>query len=297
MKKVFFASLLAILAPAMALAGNADLAHSDTTLRIGDRTLVITEGNDEIDIDLYQHLQNGNSVRKEKIFKGVYMNGRSIEQRYRNSIFYSPIILKSERDYGNCKDHLSLGMGSFGLGFVNLSGKGGDHLNASSSLRYSLGLLSLSTRINKWLAIAPNLNIEFNSIHLKDNYAFKEVEGVTQAVQAEEGVVYDKSRLHITYMNIAVPLIMKKCHSNFSIYVAPVVKFKTASSSKIWLSDSKKHQKYGSDLNLNPVVLEGRAGIRYSSFNIYGSYTLTPIFKNDKGPDTHMYAIGVSFGL
>ena len=114
---------------------------------------------------------------------------------------------------------------------------------------------------------------------------------------AAEGVTYDNSRLHITYMNVAVPFMMKKCRSSFSLYAAPVLKFKTASSSKVWLPDNKSHQKHGRDLNLNPIVLEARVGINYSAFNLYGSYTLTPLFRSGKGPDTRMFAIGFGFGF
>lgn len=297
MKKAILLGLAGILFAQTAIAGNAAQGAPDTTVRIEDKVLVINETEDDIDIMLYRYNPDGTRGRSEQVFKGVYLKGRSIEQRFRNTIFDVPLNLTRSNKCSGDKRIRSIGSGSFKLGFVNLTGSAGEHINASSSLRYTLGLMSVSYRLNDWLVIAPNLDIEFNSIHLKNNYSFQDVEGLTQVLPAAEGVTYDNSRLHITYMNVAVPFMMKKCRSSFSLYAAPVLKFKTASSSKVWLPDNKSHQKHGRDLNLNPIVLEARVGINYSAFNLYGSYTLTPLFRSGKGPDTRMFAIGFGFGF
>ena len=208
-----------------------------------------------------------------------------------------PLNLSRSKDRKDKQRKGSIGSGAFKLGFVNLTGDAGDHVNASSSLRYTIGLMSFSYRLNDWLVIAPNADIEFNSIHLKNNYSFRDINGVTQVLPADAGVTYDKSRLHITYMDVAVPLILNKYRSNFSFYVAPTLKFKTASSSKVWFPDQKKYEKHGRDLNLSPVVVEAQIGVNYRSFSLYGTYTLTPIFRSNKGPDTRMFAIGFGLGL
>ncbi|WP_373812272.1 hypothetical protein [Porphyromonas loveana] len=297
MKKTIVIGLATILFPLMAEAVSPALISPDTTIRTQDKTIVIEETDDDIDITLYRHRMDGDSVRSQQVFKGIYLKGRSIEQRFRNTIFDVPLNFSRSKDRKGDRRTRDVGLGSFKLGFVNLTGDAGDHINASSSLRYTIGLMSVSCRLNDWLVIAPNMDIEFNSIHLKGNYSFRDVNGVTQVLPADAGVTYDKSRLHITYMDFALPLILRKYRSNISFYVAPALKFKTASSSKVWLPDHKKYEKHGGDLNLNPVVVEARIGVNYRGFNLYGSYTLTPIFRGDKGPDTRMFAIGFGYGL
>ena len=177
MKKAFLFGLAGIFFVQMAIAGKPAQVSLDTTVRIDDKVVVINETEDDIDITLYRYNADGTRGRSEQVFKGVYLKGRSIEQRFRNTIFDVPLNLTRSSKCTGDKRIRSIGLGSFKLGFVNLTCSAGEHINASSSLRYTLGLMSVSYRLNDWLVIAPNLDIEFNSIHLKNNHSFSGCRG------------------------------------------------------------------------------------------------------------------------
>ncbi len=58
--------------------------------------------------------------------------------------------------------------------------------------------------------------------------------------------------------------------------------------------DGDKHKKKNTDnFNIVPFKADILANIGFSYFNVWGSYTLTELFRSGKGPELHPYAIGI----
>ncbi len=66
----------------------------------------------------------------------------------------------------------------------------------------------------------------------------------------------------------------------------------------VYKTDGDKHKKKDSDgFNLIPVKADVVARVGYRSINVWGSYTLTNIFRSDKGPELHPYSIGLGISF
>lgn len=56
---------------------------------------------------------------------------------------------------------------------------------------------------------------------------------------------------------------------------------------------NKKKEKNSDNFNMVPVKADVVARIGYHNLNIWGSYTLTNMFKSNKGPELHPYSLGI----
>lgn len=56
---------------------------------------------------------------------------------------------------------------------------------------------------------------------------------------------------------------------------------------------NKKKDKVSDDFSMIPVKADAIARIGYRGLNVWGSYTLTRMFKSGKGPELHPYSIGL----
>lgn len=59
------------------------------------------------------------------------------------------------------------------------------------------------------------------------------------------------------------------------------------------LDGNKKKDKNSDNFNMIPVKADVVARIGYHNLNIWGSYTLTNMFKSNKGPELHPYSLGI----
>lgn len=107
---------------------------------------------------------------------------------------------------------------------------------------------------------------------------------------------YDKSKLVVTYLK--VPLMLEyqtnsKMKSN-SFHIAGGVEgdLRLWSHSKIKYNGNKSKDK--NDFYLNPFKLNAIARIGWGYINLFGSYSFTPLFRSDKGPDAYPFEIGVT---
>lgn len=286
---------LLILTLAVAAVGSISAQVCDT-IRHGNQTIIVkNNSNDGISVDITEiQTINGKNVKKQ-VYRGHYSNKKDIEQRYINSNINRIIFGRNKKT--PCKSYFDVGIGGFGFGPVTLTGDAGDHLKNAASLRYTLGLMNAQYHYGKW-AFSIGLNIEFNSIHLDGNYAFKENEDTNSAylIKAPEGHEYDKSRLHITYMNI--PLLVKFYPTkDFDISFGPQLKIRTASSSKVWDKVYKGHTKLGNNLGLNTILPSLLLKMSYNAFGAFVTYDLLPAFKDNHGPKGNMISVGVSVGF
>ena len=100
---------------------------------------------------------------------------------------------------------------------------------------------------------------------------------------------------------LTIPLLMEvqfpALHRN-KMYVSAGVMggIRLHSKTKIVYNNSngnKKKEKVSDDFNLLPVKADVVARIGYRGVNVWGSYTLTNMFKADKGPKLHPYSVGL----
>lgn len=302
MKKIIF--ILAFLFVALYI--SASTVHpADTTINYNKRKVVISENNGELNISVYQQNEQGETVQEEKIYEGIFIEGRSVERVYENSFEISvPDIFKPKSKRRPSRSHWA----GFGIGFSNLpDGLNFDTglapiVNLTRSLQYNLNLFEGSCRLgNSNFTGISGIGIQFNSIHWQNNKAIEVVDFKSVVTTTNPGMEHRRSRLHYTYLTF--PFLIETNWnighgSHFFVNAGVVAKLKTASSSKIWRNDENgKRQKIKlpGELNIRPFTLDLLAQGGINDIGFFVSYSPFTLFRDNKGPVANQATIGLQY--
>lgn len=281
------------------------LHPADTTIHYNDRKIIISEDNGELNISVYQQNEQGNTIQEEKIYEGIFTNGRSVERVYENRFEISvPDIFKPKSKRRPSRSHWA----GFGIGFSNLpDGLDFDAglapiVNLNRSLQYNLNLLEGSCRLgNSNFTGITGMGIQFNSIHWQNNKSIVVEDFKSVVATADPGMEFRRSRLHYTYLTI--PLLIETNWnlgrgSHFFVNAGVVAKVKTASSSKTWRNDEngkKQMTKLAGELNIRPITMDLLAQGGINDIGFFVSYSPFTLFRNNRGPVANQATIGLQY--
>lgn len=212
-----------------------------------------------------------------------------------NKVTFFWDVAKKDKNKKKLKAHWS----GFAMGFINYDDKDIPHggLNSSASFNFSFNFLSMSKRLGQSdFLLYTGLGTEWAKYKFKDNAALTEVDGVTQFVPAPEGVGYVSSKM--TIYHISVPLMLEYQVSSFHISAGAMALFKWHSKSQTRYYENvdgheiRHKETQGRDLNIRPVNLRLKAQVGVKSLALFATYDPISMFKGDKGPKLHSYAIG-----
>lgn len=276
----------------------------DTTFSYNNRKVQITDKGNELNISVFNTVQNGDSVAFDKIYEAVFSDSKSIERRYENrfEIFVPDIFKPKEKRYSN-----NAHWGGFGMAFINLpdgsdfQGELASIINRGKSLQYNINIGDASYRIGKSnFKVVSGFGIQFNSVHFQTNKAIEVKDYTTVVTTTPEDSKYHKSRLHYTYLKM--PLLLEtgiSLNSSTSMFLnAGIIgKIKTASSSKVWnMENGKKvkHQMEG-DLNIRPFTCDLIVQAGIDDIGIFATYSPYSLFIDRKGPSANQFTVGMQF--
>lgn len=296
--KTFF-TILALLA-SMSCVNASSFFPADTTFHYQDRTVVIREQPDEINVSVYRQNEAGDTIWSNKIYEGIFMDDQSVERRYENKFdIFVPDIFKPKSKRNVAASHWA----GFGIGFSNMptgwdfDGEMASSLNLSRSMQYNLNFFDDHWKLgNNGLSLVTGFGIQFNSMHLQTNKFMEVIDYKTLISTSEEKL--KNSRLHYTYLTF--PLLLEV---NFPIGRSETIflnagvvgKVKTASSSKIWLSGNGRESKIKQpgNLNIRPVTVDLLLQAGIGDFGIFMSYTPFSVFLQNKGPEANQGTVGL----
>lgn len=107
---------------------------------------------------------------------------------------------------------------------------------------------------------------------------------------------YEKSKLVVSYLR--VPLMLeyqtngKMKANSFHVSGGVVGAVRIGSHSKIIYNGNKSKDR--SDFYINPFKVDAIAKIGWGIINLYGSYSLTEMFRHNKGPVAYPFEIGIT---
>jgi hypothetical protein len=107
-----------------------------------------------------------------------------------------------------------------------------------------------------------------------------------------------KSRMHIGYMTapllleFQIPAGKKRIH--ISAGVIGGVKLWSNTKIKYKISSEKSKEKAKGDYNLSPLRWGFTARVGYRMINLYANYYMTPLFKENRGPELYPFAVGLA---
>lgn len=289
------------LVPLLVMSNNLELPY-DTIIYHNNKKIIIDDSNNNITVDIYQMNAAGDTVCKEKIYEGIFIDDKSVEKEYNNSFIVSiPDIFKPKAKRRTTRTHWS----GFGVGFSNLpegfnfDGEMGSILNVSRSLQYNLNFSEASFNLGKSnVRAVVGMGIQFNSIHFQNNKAIEVNDYKSVITTTAVGAEYNNSRLHVT--NLTFPLLLETAFpiGNHSSHIfvngGVVLKAKTASSSKVWRDVDRKERKteIPGDLNLRPVTFDILVQAGVDNYGVFASYSPLNLFLNNKGPKGNQTTIG-----
>jgi hypothetical protein len=302
MKKIVFTSAFLLLTVYMAASPS---LPADTTFHYNDRKVVISEHNGETSVDVYRQTEQGDDVESQKIYEGIFSDGKHIERVYEKSFeILVPDIFKPKRKYRPVRSHWS----GFGVGFANLpqkfdfDGELSSIIDVSRSLQYNLNLIEISGQIgNSRFSKIAGMGIQFNAIHWENDKAIEVRDYKAVVTTAERGYEYRRSRLHYTYLTF--PLLIEGNWdfgrgSHFFVNFGAVAKVKTASSSKIWRTDEygkKQKTKLPGELNIRPLTMDVLAQAGVNDVAFFASYSPFSLFRDGKGPKANQLTFGLQY--
>lgn len=188
-------------------------------------------------------------------------------------------------------------------------------LNQDKKMDYPTGAPYLDLDYNKSIGVNVNFfeqNVNIYAQHLGlvtglgvtwNNYVFAD-DNVVLTQDGELGGYYDttstmnykKSKLMAA--SLQIPLLFeyqtnsKMKTNSFHVSAGVLGSVRMWSHSKNKLDDGKVKTK--GDFYINPFIIEGMATIGWGIINLYGTYSISTMFRDGKGPECYPFAIGIA---
>lgn len=291
--------LLLLIAPMSHITAQHTKCLQDTTLYIKGRKLVIKEQGDKIKIKLFEKAINGDSISNAQIFEGVYLNGQSTENR---TILDALPFSKRNKRTNRFDPHLC----GLYFGYTLVANNFGSYhpsnqVSLTTSHSWEIGgtLFTGSHSFgptHNW-GVVLGLGWGYRSMRLDGNYAFRNIDGVTQVVPGESGetpINYSKSRLRYFYFRIPLSIEWQTRLSGkkpIFFSVGPEAEIRHGFRSKGKINGEK--ETFDKGLHGRPVGINVLAQAGYNNVGIYTRYATYGLFEKGKGPELYPFSFGL----
>ncbi len=173
-------------------------------------------------------------------------------------------------------------------------------LNDVKSVGVNLNIFELNGNIiNNRFGIVSGIGLQWNNYRFDDNVVLLPDSGVIYGYKNTNITSYIKSKLVESW--VRVPLFLeyqtaKRKGKQFHIAAGGVFGYKLGSHSKQvhFEGGDRTKDKVYSDFYLNPIKLDAEIRVGWGPINLFASYAITPLFKDNKGPELYPYMIGIT---
>lgn len=146
--------------------------------------------------------------------------------------------------------------------------------------------------------IMTGLGFEFNSYDLDRSVSVFADEDTTIGV-VDPTKDIEKNRFKSTMLNLPLMFetnIGKDAEHSFHLAAGVMGSMRVGSKTKQIYDQSGKEYKVKNrtDFNMSPFRMNAVARIGYGDFTLFASYSLTPMFDKDKGPELYPFTVGIS---
>lgn len=176
-----------------------------------------------------------------------------------------------------------------------------DHMSINyglKSLSWNLNLIEKDFHIYKdYVNLVTGIGFGFNTYQFKNPIRLNPDSSYTSYFK-DSTITFDKNKLKTSYVQI--PLMLEfntsdKAHKSFHIAAGVIGGYKLGSKTKrtYEINGYEFLEKRKDDYNINPFKLDATVRIGYGAFTMFGTYSLTPLFENNKGPALNAFSVGV----
>jgi len=150
--------------------------------------------------------------------------------------------------------------------------------------------------LNNRLGLVTGMGVTWNNYRFAKNVVLTDAGKFDGYFDTDLTKSYEKSKLVVTYLK--VPLMLeyqtnsKMKANSFHVSGGVVGGLRIGSHSKVIIDGNKSKDK--SDFYINPFKVDAIAKIGWGVINLYGTYSLTELFRNNKGPEVYPFEIGIT---
>jgi hypothetical protein len=175
-------------------------------------------------------------------------------------------------------------------------------LNPGKSLSWNLNFAEFAFKNEKkTFGLVTGMGISFNDYAFDLPVTIEKQDGFGMIVPfniPEDRSSVKKSKLHVNYLTVPLilevktPLRMGSSHLYIAggaiggLYLGAHTKYKY---------DNGNKDKYKSNYHINQLKYDLTARLGFGDFCVFANYSMTPLFKDGKGPELHPLMIGISF--
>lgn len=193
----------------------------------------------------------------------------------------------------------------FYYGFVNASGTpefmdldwAGSFNMQFNFVKHSI---NLSSRNNMGLVVG--LGFDYQRLKFADkNLTVTTEQGHLVPVFLDDLGINNVKRSTFKVLYLSIPLLYEvqfpaRYKNNLYVSAGFIGGIRMHSKTKVVYRDHGKHKRKEKDsFNMIPFKADVTARIGYRGMNVWGSYTLTNMFKGGHGPEIHSYTVGIGF--
>jgi hypothetical protein len=170
-------------------------------------------------------------------------------------------------------------------------------LNYAKSIAVNLNFFEQNINlIGQKLGLVTGMGISWNNYRFDKNVVLTHEGKFDGYNDLDPTRSYEKSKLVVSYLR--VPLMLeyqtnsKMKTNSFHVSGGVVGAVKIGSHSKIIYDGNKSKDR--NDFYINPFKVDAIAKIGWGVINLYGSYSLTEMFRKDKGPVAYPFELGIT---
>jgi hypothetical protein len=170
-------------------------------------------------------------------------------------------------------------------------------LNYNKSTGVNINFFEQNVNLYKQhLGLVTGLGVTWNNYRFANNVVLSEDGKLDGKFEETAGFDYQKSKLMVA--SLRIPLMLeyqtngKSKANSFHVGAGAVGQVRMWSHTKNEINDSKSKNK--GDFYINPFIVQGMATIGWGVINLYGTYSLTEMFRHDKGPTAYPFEVGIT---
>jgi len=170
--------------------------------------------------------------------------------------------------------------------------------NYAKSIAVSINFFEQNVNlISQYLGLVTGMGITWNNYRFSNDNTKLTHDGEFDGfLDTDATKSYEKSKLVVSYLRIPLMLEFqtnsKMKANSFHLSGGVVGAVRIGSHSKIIYNGNKSKDR--SDFYINPFKVDAIAKIGWGVINLYGTYSLTEMFRNNKGPEIYPFEIGIT---
>jgi len=171
------------------------------------------------------------------------------------------------------------------------------------SFQFNLNLYEQNINlIRNKLGLVTGIGFQWNNYFMSNNVFFRGDSSMVYGIAEDNdltGRTYEKSKLVVSYLS--VPLLMEyqtnkySRSDSFHLTAGMIMGVQLRAHTKNVFYDNGKNKAKGwEDYNLSPFRWDAYAGIGWGKVNLFASYALNAMFKENKGPEVYPFTVGIT---